>query len=79
MVLIHQLFLLLLFKSLDLEFLHVRNGNQGVERTTDLVSTRYYWPGFGPLKRNMCKIVKFEPEFHKPKTRMGQLYWIPMH
>ena len=62
---------------LVLEYLHDKMGHQGVERTTELILSRFYWYDVHSFVKKyvkactVCQISK--PELPKPKSRMSQL------
>lgn len=74
---VHQLLLPACLKWEVLQQLHNDHGHQGVERTTELIRQRCYWPGMGEEIKQWCQNCErctlaksSQPRLHAP---MGHL------
>lgn len=74
---VYQLLLPAALRDEVLQQLHQGHGHQGVERTTDLVRQRYYWPGLYQDVKNWCqqcaRCVLTKPVHPTVRTPMGHL------
>ena len=46
------------FRKQALEACHDEVGHLGIERTTNLIKDRFYWPGWKMILKSMSKLVQ---------------------